>query len=357
MSTWPNRPVDWYLTALTDPDWRVRRQAAAAFEVLGDKRAVSPLVSALNDEHPKVRWSAVRALGKLGGAEVVKPLIAVLHDSDDEVRCQAMDVLGQLRHPQVLAPLIAALHDPSLKVRNHATKVLASVGDVSIVPHLMALLIDEQASAHLDALAPGAAGGVPADADFFHAFALVQPLAAALRRFADAALPRLMAALDDPRPRIRARLVVTLGAIGDDRAAAALTRALQDPDPLVRQRAAGALARLRIRPVPLPPADPLADLAAFPPEFRAVFEQITEGYAAAGRPYEESFAGLRRWFQEQLLADVRRAYQAAGSPYGEDQDGMLRWWDEQKQAIDRQEFVEWLSQQLGDGNPEDRHWR
>ncbi len=36
---WPMRSADAYLAALGDSDKRVRRQAAAALEVLGDKRA------------------------------------------------------------------------------------------------------------------------------------------------------------------------------------------------------------------------------------------------------------------------------------------------------------------------------
>ncbi len=35
MPTWPNRPAEFYLAALADPDSRMRRQACAALETLG----------------------------------------------------------------------------------------------------------------------------------------------------------------------------------------------------------------------------------------------------------------------------------------------------------------------------------
>ena len=72
---WPNRSVDAYIDALRASDSRVRRQAAAALEVLGDPRAVEPLIQTLSaDEDGDVRWNAARALGKLGQADAVGPL-------------------------------------------------------------------------------------------------------------------------------------------------------------------------------------------------------------------------------------------------------------------------------------------
>ena len=73
MPTWPNKSADFYLNALAHKDSRMRQQAAAALEVLGDRRAVEPLITLLNkDEKPTVRANAARALGLLAIAPGVR---------------------------------------------------------------------------------------------------------------------------------------------------------------------------------------------------------------------------------------------------------------------------------------------
>ncbi len=90
MPTWPNRPVEWYIEALNDADVRVRRQAVAALEALGDPRVVGPLLQTLGaDVDPDLRGRAAAALAKLGDRQAVGPLIAALHDPDAEVSCRA----------------------------------------------------------------------------------------------------------------------------------------------------------------------------------------------------------------------------------------------------------------------------
>ncbi|WP_292383567.1 HEAT repeat domain-containing protein [Methanoculleus sp. UBA430] len=69
--------------------------------------------------------------------------------------------------------------------------------------------------------------------------------ARALSALGPAALPGLLAALEDPDPRLRMWAAYTLGMIGDGRPAPALIRALEDPDPGVGRWAAAALRRIR----------------------------------------------------------------------------------------------------------------
>jgi HEAT repeat protein len=88
MPTWPNRPAEAYLAALADPDPRVRRQAAAALEVLAERRAVLPLRALLGDPDAGVRANAARALGRLGDGAIVPALVACLRDAAPAVREQ-----------------------------------------------------------------------------------------------------------------------------------------------------------------------------------------------------------------------------------------------------------------------------
>jgi len=55
--------------------------AVETFGIIGDARAVEPLIKALSDDGQAVRESATRALGEIGDKRAVKPLIKALEDS------------------------------------------------------------------------------------------------------------------------------------------------------------------------------------------------------------------------------------------------------------------------------------
>ncbi|QEH37034.1 putative lyase [Aquisphaera giovannonii] len=73
---------------------------------------------------------------------------------------------------------------------------------------------------------------------------------------AEAAVPGLIATLDDPEPRLRAGAAKVLGRLGEEAASAgdALVARLRDPDLTVRTAAAGALDRVPAAPAKLLPA-------------------------------------------------------------------------------------------------------
>ena len=55
--------------------------AVETLRIIGDARAVEPLIKALSDGGQAVRESAARALGEIGDKRAVKPLIKALEDS------------------------------------------------------------------------------------------------------------------------------------------------------------------------------------------------------------------------------------------------------------------------------------
>ncbi len=81
------RALDALLPDLSDPDWRVRRNAAQALGVLRDKRAVEPLLALLQDRTMTVRQRAIVALGRIKDIQALPALLDILlenkHESDD----------------------------------------------------------------------------------------------------------------------------------------------------------------------------------------------------------------------------------------------------------------------------------
>jgi hypothetical protein len=101
--------------------------AAYALGIIGDKKAVEPLIKALNDTVSDVRWGAASALGKINDARAVAPLIKVLADEDSFVRRAAVEALGEIRNKSAIAPLIEALKDKDEKVCSCAAVALANI--------------------------------------------------------------------------------------------------------------------------------------------------------------------------------------------------------------------------------------
>ena len=124
MATWATKPLEVYLRELQAGRARTRRQAAAALQVLGDRRAVGPLIAALTDDDKDVRAIAARALGALDDRHAVPPLLHALHDAHPDVRCAAAQALWRLGDRMAIHGLADALHDPEPLVRYFAACAL-----------------------------------------------------------------------------------------------------------------------------------------------------------------------------------------------------------------------------------------
>ncbi len=81
--------------------------AAQALGIIGDERAVKPLIKALRDDNEYKRGNlyfknlsnyAADALGEIGDTRAMEPLIKLLEDEDDDVRNAAEEALEKLGH-------------------------------------------------------------------------------------------------------------------------------------------------------------------------------------------------------------------------------------------------------------------
>jgi HEAT repeat protein len=228
-------------------DSGVRRTAALALGRIGDTRAVRPLIAALKDGD-----TAATALSEIG-KPAVEALIAALNDKRREVRYLAVLTLGKIGDSRAVEALIATLKDPDIdypKVGKEAAAVLRKFGEASVKP-LIAALNDRHRSVRYGAAKVLGEIGDPQ---------AVEPLIAALtdedsfvRRGMVSALgefhdPRsvepLISALTDNDGLVRSYAAWALGKIGDSRAIEPLIAALKDDNVGVRNAAARALGKI-----------------------------------------------------------------------------------------------------------------
>ena len=80
------------IKALQNEDAAIRSGAAEALGLIGNPRAVTPLITMMNREDEKtVRREIITALGNIRDFEATSPLIKVLEDQDKESRRRAVE--------------------------------------------------------------------------------------------------------------------------------------------------------------------------------------------------------------------------------------------------------------------------
>ncbi len=91
------------LEALEDDLWVVREAAAQALGIIGDLRAVEPLLhKAKTDRDMGVRESCIKALGEFGDSRSVDVLVAAIEDRT--TRLAATEALSKIKDVKVLLP-------------------------------------------------------------------------------------------------------------------------------------------------------------------------------------------------------------------------------------------------------------
>jgi hypothetical protein len=210
------------IKSLRDKDQGVRRDAAHALGVIGDARAVEPLIKALGDEvEVDVRRVDTEVLGEIG-EPAVEPLIKALEDDEGNVRYDVANVLGKIADARAVEPLIKALKDEEAQVRVGAAMALGEIGDARAVEPLIKTLEDKENYVRGDA-------------------------AGALGKITDArAVEPLIKALDDDDEYVRGNAAEALGKIGDERAVEPLIKMLSTT--IIKKLAwkDGSLVRIRI---------------------------------------------------------------------------------------------------------------
>ena len=124
--------------------------------------------------------------------ENLEILLQNLNDPDPFVRVEAIQALGEIQKKQSIVSVCGYLNDENIYVRAYAAEALGKIGTIDI---------------------------------FF-------------------TLSKLIPALDDPSPYVRAMIIAALGGLQDARAIAPLREMLQDKDETVRGMAVWALGNI-----------------------------------------------------------------------------------------------------------------
>jgi HEAT repeat protein len=157
--TWvtDQKVVDALIGALKDADRAVREDATIALGMIGDKRAIDPLIEAMKDG--AVKRHAIMSLGMIGDASALPAVLDALKgkgirqegtptpgcivSEEAFVKEAAATALGHFRDPRVIPDLVMLLKDGILREKAAASLVL--IGDAAIEP-LVAFLHDPKAS-------------------------------------------------------------------------------------------------------------------------------------------------------------------------------------------------------------------
>ena len=255
----------------------VRWAAVWALEKMGEAAATPEVLQALTerlreDAAKDVRWVAAWALGKMGPAaatpEVLQALTERLREDEDwGVRWEAAGALGQMGKAAATPEAIQALaerllQDESMWVRQAAAGALGKMGRAAaqkeVIQALVQALRDRDPDVRSEA-AEALRQLLPAHPEALRNFLRVLPVPMTPQEtqtlegvFRDSpwAVPALRALLSDPDPKVRARAVWALGAVGPAAATPEIIRDLLarrlDKAPTVRTAALKVLRRLPV---------------------------------------------------------------------------------------------------------------
>jgi HEAT repeat protein len=219
---------------LHDADPSVSYQAAQALGLLGDIRAVEPLIAVLRGENFSLKCAAAESLGKLKDPRAFEPLSVLLWKGEGELQIKAQEALTEMG-PMVVEPLcriLLAQNDPR---RFFVTDLLTKIHDVRAIGPLVSVLgVGENGIGTTAADALIGIGRPAVDALLVAVTsqdAVVRRLAArALGEIRDErAIESLLAALMDETVDVRRQALEAVAKFQDNRVLDALLFALSDP--------------------------------------------------------------------------------------------------------------------------------
>jgi HEAT repeat protein/glycerophosphoryl diester phosphodiesterase len=236
------------------PSITVRRNAAWALGLIGDRGAVDSLVMQLKTGDLELKREIILALKRIADEQTVTVLNEILlNDKDPYVRYDAARALGEIKNSDSIYALITTLeHDRDWMVRKGCAGALGKIGNKKAVNSLKTLLITDAGKevSHVREMAAWALAEIGEDA----VEALVSSLGDnestrrraswALIRIGGPAVPYLISALRDNNKSVRERSAMVLGWIRSEDAIVPLLWALNDEDTKTRKIAAWALGRI-----------------------------------------------------------------------------------------------------------------
>ncbi|MDR1818618.1 MAG: HEAT repeat domain-containing protein [Methanobrevibacter sp.] len=136
------KTINELINDLANPDEFVQEETKILIEERGTK-AVDPLIDALlNNRNKDIKISSAKLLGIIGDNKAIDPLIKTLKNPNKLVRREASTSLIKMGNNAV-EPLIKLLENEDWKIRGAASWALGSIGDKRAIEPLKNLLNDE----------------------------------------------------------------------------------------------------------------------------------------------------------------------------------------------------------------------
>jgi len=247
---------DFMIKALNDMprSWDLACKASAALGLLGDRRAVEPLIDTLKFDNITVSKKVAEALGKIGDARAFMPLMKLLEKPDSELQIKAMEALGRLGDGRAVEVISLKLKDRDPEIRLAAAEALSNFSDERAIEPLREI-IKKDKNLEIKRIAIRSLGKIKTSQNVSFLIDLYKEdtkelhgaLIKALCDLSDAgAIDVFTESLESDEPQIRFLAAGALGKLKDKRALPFLIKTLDDSDWRVCSEAIKALGRLAL---------------------------------------------------------------------------------------------------------------
>lgn len=222
--------------------------AARTLGIIGDNRAVRPLLSVLKKSDSELKVSIISALGNIGDIKIIPEIIKYMSHRDERICQAASDVMVKFSDQAVLY-LLNALGEESYNLRKYASKSLVKIGD-SVVDQVAFLLNDPNpdksfwAARTLGEIGEKAVeplGEMLGSGDIDVRLMVLNTLG---KTGAEDSIAEILNCLQDEYWSVRKAAAKALGNIGSDKALEGLITALLDEDEILRGLAAEAIGKI-----------------------------------------------------------------------------------------------------------------
>lgn len=121
-------------TFVNDSDPFKRRASIRCLEEIKNPKAIQPLLTVVNHDDYRTRAAAISALGSIGDGQADDAVMRALTDQNELVATAAAVACGKIKTGININLLIGALLHPYYGVRYSAARALASIGEPAVQP-------------------------------------------------------------------------------------------------------------------------------------------------------------------------------------------------------------------------------
>lgn len=233
--------------------WDLACKAAEALGIIGDRRAVIPLIRTLDFNIPVVSVRSAEALGKIGDNMAFEPLLKLLKKDDPDLGRTTLEAIGKLGLMEALPVILGELKSPDPEMRLIAVKCLENLVHKKSIEPLKDIIIKDK-NYEIKKIAIKALGKIEDPEPVLFLMNLLDTSPEELHesileglgeRGDKRACPVIIKSLESDYPEIRFQAARVLGKIGDRESIFCLVKTLEDPDWRVCSEALKALGCLK----------------------------------------------------------------------------------------------------------------